>query len=260
MINNNPVGYFDSGVGGLSILKEIQKLLPLESSVFLADQKNIPYGKKNKQELNKITEKITTFLITQKIKLLVVACNTATCYSIDHLRRQFKIPIIGVVPAIKTAASISKKSKISILSTPATTKSNYLKKLIETHAGSTEVKKIACTGLEEAVETLDKNKIDKLLNLYAKNIIDFGSDVAVLGCTHYPIIKNSFQKKLGPTIKLVDSGAAIAKRVEHILKTEGLLANKKTKDLYFTTANEEIFSKVTSAILNSKITAQKAKL
>ncbi len=260
MINNNPVGYFDSGVGGLSILKEVKKLLPLENSIFLADQKNIPYGKKNKQELNKITAKITSFLITQKIKLLVVACNTATCYSIDHLRREFKIPIIGVVPAIKTAAQISKKSKITILSTPATTKSDYLKKLISTHAAKTKVKKIACTGLEEAVETLDKNRINKLLDVYAKNIIDFGSDVAVLGCTHYPIIKNSFQKKLGPKVKVVDSGYAIAKRVKHILKTEGMLANKKTKDFYYTTADEKIFSAVTSSILSSKITAKKATL
>jgi len=260
MINNNPVGYFDSGVGGLSILKEVKKLLPLENSIFLADQKNIPYGKKNKQELNKITTQITSFLISQKIKLLVVACNTATCYCIDHLRREFKIPIVGVVPAIKTAASISKKSKITILSTPATTKSDYLNKLIEAHASKTKVKKIACTGLEEAVETLDKNRIDKLLNLYAKNIIDFGSDVTVLGCTHYPVIKDSFQKKLGPTIKIVDSGAAIAKRVKHILKTEDLLANKKTKDVYYTTADEKIFSQITSKILNSKITAQKATL
>ena len=120
MASNQPIGIFDSGVGGLSILKEVKETLPLESFIFLADQDHVPYGVKTKEELEDLSERITKFLLNYHIKLLVVACNTATCYVLDFLRLNFDISIIGVVPAVKPASEITVNGKIAVMSTPAT--------------------------------------------------------------------------------------------------------------------------------------------
>ncbi len=260
MKSQKPIALFDSGVGGLSILLEIQKILPNETTIFLADQKNIPYGKKTQQQLKEITSKITQFLIRHETKLLVIACNTATCYTIDHLRANFDIPIIGTVPAIKSAAKISKKSKIAVLSTKATAKSLYVKSLIKSFAKGVDVTTIECPGLEQAVETLNEAKIDKLLENYAGKIIEYEADVAVLGCTHYPLVKKKLSKLLGTSVKIIDSGPSIAKQAQKVLKNLNILSSKKNQDLYFTTGRADLFSKISSSILAQKITATNVSL
>lgn len=260
MRNKKPIGIFDSGVGGLSVLREIKKILPAESLIFLADQKNVPYGKKTQQQLKKITENITRFLLNHDIKLLVVACNTATCYALQHLRATFDIPIVGVVPAIKPAARKTRKSKIAVMSTPATAKSTYLKDLIKDYASDSKVLRIGCDGLEEQVEDLDYSGIEKSLKKSASKVIDFGADVVVLGCTHYPLIKERIQKNLHPKIAVIDSGKAVAQRVRFILTKNRIISSQKVSEIYFTTADPTKFSKVASALLESKIKAQKVVL
>ena len=151
MADNNPIGIFDSGVGGLSVLAEIKKVLPTENFIFLADQSHVPYGAKTKRQLENLSERITNFLLTHHIKLLVIACNTATCHALDYLRSKYKVPIIGVVPAIKPAVAKSKKNKVVIMSTPATAKSAYLSDLIADFARHAHVLKLGCRGLEESV-------------------------------------------------------------------------------------------------------------
>ncbi len=260
MQDNRPIGFFDSGIGGLSILKEVQKLLPLENIIFFADQKNFPYGQKSEQELNIITKKITDFLMSYDIKILVIACNTATCYSLKFLRSKFKIPIIGVVPAIKPAAKKSKKSKIAILTTPATSSSIYLKNLIKDFAQGAEVLKISCGGLEEAIEISDQKKITHLIKNYSKKIKCFSADAAVLGCTHYPIAKDKFKKIFGSGIELIDSTLPIVKRIDKQLKNSNSYTNTKVNDLYFTTADAQKFSEVASSILNLHVVAKEITL
>lgn len=256
MQNNRPIGFLDSGVGGLSILKEVKRVLPLENTIFFADQKNFPYGLKTGKELNSITKKVSDFLVSHNVKILVIACNTATCYSLKYLRSKFNIPIIGVVPAIKTAAKSSKKGKIVILSTPATSASYYLESLIEEFATNVKVLKIKCGGLEEAIEVSDHKKIAYLVNYYSKKIKNFGADAVVLGCTHYPIVKDKFKDLIGPGIKLVDSTAPVAKRIKEILKKSNSYSSFKGEDLFFTTASAQKFSKISSSILNEQILAQ----
>lgn len=258
MADNRPIGLFDSGVGGLSILKEIKRLLPKENLVFLADQANVPYGQKTKKELNELTERITRFLMNHDIKLLVVACNTATCYSLDHLRSTFTIPIVGVVPAIKPAAYLSKMGKIAIMATPATAKSAYLKKLIKEFAPTLNVFRIGCEGLEESVEYLKLKEICRLLDLYLNKVKKTGSDVIVLGCTHYPFLKQEIKKRINGNIRIIDSSRAIGDRVETILKNSTSFAQRKVQELYYTTADPQQFSKVASTLLKYKVTAQKA--
>lgn len=258
MADSNPIGLFDSGVGGLSILQEIRKILPQENYVFLADQANVPYGEKTKKELNKLSERIANFLKTFDTKLLVVACNTASCYSIGYLRAKFTIPIVGVVPAVKTAVAITKNGKIAVMSTPATAKSTYLKNLVNQFAPESDVLRLGCEGLEESVEVLNRPSISTLLDKYTNNLKDFGSDVIILGCTHYPFLKKDIKKRLSSKTKIIDSGHAIAKRVKHLLKTNKSLSKQKIKDLYFTTADAKKFSNVASSLLKYKVIAKQA--
>lgn len=258
MSDNRPIGVFDSGVGGLSILQEVKKQLPAENFVFLADQANIPYGAKTKKQLNRLTERITRFLLGHNIKLLVVACNTATCYALDHLRATFEIPIVGVVPAIKPAVNLTKSGKVAILSTPATAKSIYLKKLIKDIAPALNVFRIGCEGLEESVEYLKLKEITRLLDLYLSKVKKTGADVVVLGCTHYPFLKKDIKKRLGANVKVIDSGSAIAQRVEYVIKNSKIPASKKLFELYYTTQDPKKFSQVASNLLKYEISAQKA--
>lgn len=260
MADNRPIGLFDSGVGGLSVLQEIKSILPNESLFFLADQAHVPYGGKSAKELNNLTERITSFLLKFNIKMLVVACNTASCYSIDYLRRKFRLPVVGVVPAIKPAARLTKKGKITIMATPATSRSRYLKNLVNKFAGQIKVLRLGCGGLEDAVEVLNYQKIDKLLDKYIAKIKNFNSDVVILGCTHYPFLKKDIRNRLGPSVKIIDSGKAIAQRVNFLLEKSDSLSTKKKDDQYFTTLDTLKFSKVASVLLKTKINASKASI
>lgn len=259
-MDNRPIGMFDSGVGGLSVLYEVKKVLPNETYIFLADQANVPYGAKTKRQLKSLTKRITQFLLTYDIKMLVVACNTASCYTIDYLRQSFTIPIIGVVPAVKTATKISPRGKIAIMSTPATAKSAFLKELIKNVAPKNKILRLACTGLEEAVEYLNLTDIKDLITSYTLQVKNFGAQVIVLGCTHYPFLKKDIKKIVGKNIKVIDSGKAVASRVASIIQKEKISASKKSKDLYFTTGDPKIFSKVASTLLKYKISSQKANI
>src|SRR4030042_2534593 len=257
MADNRPIGLFDSGVGGLSVLSEIKKNLSKESFVFLADQIHNPYGEKSKRELKNLSARVTKFLLRHKIKLLVVACNTATCYALDFLRKKFKIPIVGVVPAIKPAQAVSKAKRIVVMSTPATAKSAYLSELIADFASDITILRLGCEGLEEAIEYLNKKNIAKVLDVYTKKIQEFGTDTIVLGCTHYPFIKTQLQARVDRKVKIIDSGPAIASRVKDILKNNKQLADKKSADYFFTTGDAKKFSKVASTLLQYKVVGEK---
>lgn len=259
-MDNRPIGLFDSGVGGLSILTEVKKSLPNESFIFLADQANVPYGAKTKKQLEKFTEKIVNFLLKFNIKMLIVACNTASCYTIDYLRSKFEIPIVGVVPAIKPATNLTKNGKIAIMSTPATAKSKYLKDLVAEVANGNDILKLGCEGLEDSVETLNYKKIQKLLNLYTSKIKRHGADTVVLGCTHYPFLRRDIVKRIGKSVNLIDSGEAIAQRVSNLLANMKAQIANGDGDIFYTTGDPQKFSKVASILLQYKIAGQKAYL
>lgn len=253
-----PIGMFDSGVGGLSIMNEVKKSLPQENFIFVADQANIPYGAKTKSQLKNLTKSITTFLVHYEIKLLVVACNTASCYTIDYLREKFAIPIVGVVPAVKSATRLTKNGKIAVLSTPATAKSMYLANLIDEVAPQFDVLKLGCVGLEEAVESYNRPKITRLLKTYLAKVSSFDADTIVLGCTHYPFLKKDIARIIGNRISIVDSGMAIAKRVSQVLEKTKMAKEGESLDLFFTTGDPKQFSNVASTLLKYKITGKKA--
>jgi glutamate racemase len=261
MSKTQPIAFFDSGVGLYSVLKETKKRLPMEDYVIFADQNNNPFGEKSQSEIMEFTANAAGFLINKHdIKMMVLACNTATVLALNSLRKTFKIPIVGVVPAIKPAASRTKKARIAVMSTPATAKSAYLSNLVSKFSPHARVLKLGCPGLEEAIEILDEQKILKLVKKYTQIVKSFGADTLVLGCTHYPLVKNLVKKNLGRDIAVIDSSKAVAKRVDSLLELSGKKSTRRNGDIYYTTKDPGQFSLVSSRILKARVEASLAQL
>ncbi len=263
--NNQPIGVFDSGVGGLSVLRELHSILPNENFVFLADQKYVPYGEKIKEELIELAYKITDYFIEKhNIKAMVVACNTSTCNSIAEVRKKYLLPVVGTAPAIKPAAELTKTKTVAVIATPSTSASEVLKNLIKDYCQNINVLNIGCKNLEDEVEKgeLDSPEVNELLLKYLKEVRDSDADYLVLGCTHYPFLKKSIQKIVGSNVTLIDSGNAIAKHTKSLLANNFLENNQKKpgETLYFTTGDPAKFSKVSSILLKNKIKAKKVKI
>ncbi len=255
-MNDQSIGVFDSGVGGLSILLEIQKLLPHETTLFVADQAYVPYGGKTKDQLLDRVGRILEFFEEKEVKAVVAACNTATVYTIDEMRKRFQFPIIGTVPVIKTIAKNTKTKKTAVFSTPATAKSEYLKDLIEKFASGVEVKRIGGSNLEELVEEgklKDPETIKTLKSILIPLVKEDNVDAIALGCTHYPFLREDIQKIVGKNIFIADSGGAVARRLKEVLEHEKLLSKSKKIDTYYTTGDVNKFNRVASMLMKKKI-------
>ena len=188
MADSRSIGIFDSGVGGLSILREVKKYLPGESFIYLADQANNPYGGRSEKEIRKLSSKVISFLLKEDVKLIIIACNTATVSSISYLRKKFDIPLIGVVPVVKTLSKYTKTGRVAVFSTPATSKSKYLTDLIKKFGGDAKVYRIGSSGLEHLIEQgeISGSQIDKTIKKALEPVISENIDCIALGCTHYP--------------------------------------------------------------------------
>lgn len=254
-MSNAPIGIFDSGVGGLSVLLEIQKLLPNEKFIFVADQSYVPYGAKTKEELIDRVGKIISFFEGKNVKAVVAACNTATVYTIKEMRDKFSMPIIGTVPVVKTLSNISKTRKAAVFSTPATAKSSYLDELITKFAPDMEIIKVGGSNLEELVEEghLDSPDIAAVLQKELPPIVAQGVDAIALGCTHYPFLRNQVRKIVGPEVAVVDSGGAVARRLQFVLTENNILAEEKSTDEYYTTGDASRFQRVAEELMNTKL-------
>ena len=246
-MNKNPIGIFDSGIGGLSVVRQIKKVLPNESIIYLADKANFSYGEKTPEQIRKLSEKNVKWLLAQKAKLIVVACNTATVNAISFLRQRFpSIVFVGMEPAIKPAAEESKKG-IIILSSPRAAKSQQLDSLIKKYAQGAKIFNIGSLELVQAAEEQWKvNKIEIVLEKLLPRKILNQTDTLVLGCTHFPLIKDQIQKFVGGKIKVIDSGEAVAERVKTVLEEKKLLsATTKPNYNFFTTGEKETVGEIT---------------
>jgi len=230
-LNKFPIGIFDSGVGGTSIWKEINTLLPIENTIYLSDSKNAPYGDKSKQEIVKLAFKNTEFLLKQKCKIIVVACNTATTNAIKVLRENYDVPFIGIEPAIKPAALQTKTNTIGILATEGTLNSELFEKTSSTINQKIIRKEIIGKGLVELIENgkLYSNEMTNLLSSYIKPLIKADVDCLVLGCTHYPYLIPQIRKLVGNKIQIIDSGEAVARQTKTILEKHQLINNTEEK-------------------------------
>lgn len=230
MNNTKPIGLFDSGVGGTSIWKEIHELLPNENTIYLADSKNAPYGKKTKAEIVALCCKNVDFLLEQGCKLIVVACNTATTNAIKEIREKYDVPFIGIEPAIKPAANLSKTETIGILATKGTLNSELFHKQVE-HFSNIKILEQVGYGLVELIEggQIDSDEMRNLLKIYLRPMIEENIDYLVLGCSHYPYLIPEIKKIVPPSVKIIDSGLAVAKQTKTVLERLQLL-NTNTKE------------------------------
>jgi glutamate racemase len=229
--NNNLIGVFDSGVGGISVLKHIHALLPNEDLIYFADSKYAPYGNKTQTEITARCFAISDFLLQKRLKSLVVACNTATAAAIDAMRTKYDLPIIGMEPAVKPAAEASKNGVIGVLATVGTLKSAQFAALLESYGRNVKVVTQACVGLVECIERGELNapETKALIRQYTAPLLAEGADTIVLGCTHYPFVKHVIQDVVGDKITLIDTGAAVAKQLRSQLIEKNLLSLKQQK-------------------------------
>lgn len=253
MINNQPIGLFDSGIGGTSIWTAIHDLMPNEDTIYLADSKNAPYGAKSKKEIIALSRKNTELLLSMNVKIIIVACNTATTNAIKDIRSEYNIPFIGIEPAIKPAALNSKTQTIGILATKGTLSSELFNKTLEIHSDTKIIEQIGY-GLVELIENgnINSTEMTLLLKSYLQPMIDSNIDYLVLGCSHYPYLIPQIKKIVPNHIQIIDSGEAVAKQTQKIIYEKiGTHSPGKGKALFYSNTNP----KVLTAILGNKYKA-----
>lgn len=248
MSNSNPIGFFDSGVGGTSIWKEVIQLLPHENTIYLSDSKNAPYGEKPVAEIIALSKKNTEKLITMGCKVIVVACNTATTNAIQILRQTYSLPIIGIEPAIKPAALKSQTKSIGILATKGTLSSKLFSQTSELYSKNINIIEVVGNGLVSLIEEGKQNsaEIKGLLSSLLKPMIVGKIDYLVLGCSHYPYLLPTLREILPPNVTIIDSGEAVARQTKKVLLEHELisLVKERSKHLLFSNAKPEILAKL----------------
>jgi glutamate racemase len=246
MINKNPIGLFDSGIGGTSIWRAIHELMPNENTIYLADSKNAPYGQKTKEEIIALCEKNTKFLLEMNCKIIVVACNTATTNAIKELRAKYDVPFIGIEPAIKPAANNSKTQTIGILATKGTLNSALFSDVVKSYTNTKIIEQIGY-GLVELIEEgeIDSPEMNHLLEEYLQPMVNANIDYLVLGCSHYPYLIPQIKKLIPASIQIIDSGEAVARQTKIVLQEKaGFNSDTNSKQLFLTNGNPIVLDAV----------------
>jgi glutamate racemase len=221
----SPLGIFDSGVGGLSVLRLIRQQLPDEPVIFLADQAHVPYGPRSLEEVRRFSEGITRFLLSHGAKLIVVACNAASAAALQYLRQVFpEVPFVGMEPAVKPAAETTRSGVVGVLATPATFQGALYASVIERFASGVTVLQNTCPGLVSQIEAgrLDEPETRRILATALQPMLEQGVDTIVLGCTHYPFVIPQIQAIAGPQVRVIDPAPAVARQVGRLLDARDL--------------------------------------
>jgi glutamate racemase len=235
-----PIGVFDSGVGGLSVLREIHKLLPAVPVIYLADQAHVPYGPRPLEEVRQFSSEITSYLLSRGARLIVVACNAASAAALQHLRENFPdIPFVGMEPAVKPAAETTHSGVVGVLATPATFQGALYASVVERFAQGVKVMQDTCPGLVTQIEagSLDSPITEAILRKALEPMLEEGIDTVVLGCTHYPFVIPQIQRIVGPAVRVIDPAPAIARQAGKLLTEHGWLPpnSQAAKTIYTTT-------------------------
>jgi glutamate racemase len=228
MVADNPVGVFDSGVGGLSVLREIRRQLPAEDLLYVADSRYAPYGDQSDETIERRAIAIAQFLVSQSAKAIVVACNTATGLAIEALRSQFPVPVVGMEPAVKPAALKTQSGVIGVLATRQTLASAKFSKLLTAYGADVQILRQPCPGWVEQVEQgdLSSQETQLLVEKYVAPLLAKGADTLVLGCTHYPFLMPVIRVVTGPAVTILDPSAAVARELRRRLQTGDLLSRR----------------------------------
>jgi glutamate racemase len=224
---HKPIGVFDSGVGGLSVLHALRQELPHEHFLYVGDSRWAPYGDRSAEVVVERAITITNFLVSQGVKAVVVACNTATAVAVEALRARFSIPIVAIEPAVKPAASRTRSRVVGVLATTGTLSSPNMGKLLASYGSDVEFVIQPCPGLADQVEKGDlaSEETRALVKRYVRPIIDKGGDIVVLGCTHYPFLRPLIQDVAGPAVDVIDPATPVARELRRRLESAGLLQN-----------------------------------
>lgn len=220
-MNNNPIGVYDSGFGGLSVWRELHRALPRESLIYLGDGKNCPYGNKTEEQIRELAERAVGDLVERGCKMVVVACNTATAAAIEYLRERFShLPIVGLEPAVKPACAMTRSKVVGVIATERSLAGRKFLSTLERYGEGVEVLKVVGEGFVEAVEAdaEQEPRTEELVRRVVEPIIERGADVIVLGCTHYPFLGDVIRRVVDDReVAVIDSGEAVEKRVESLL-------------------------------------------
>lgn len=246
LMNNNPIGIFDSGIGGLTVAKEITKKLPQESLIYIGDTARVPYGTRSKEVVTKFALELTNFLLRRKVKCLVVACNTISSLSLDEIKRVSPVPVVDVVkPAVKKAILVTKNKRIGVIGTQGTILSGAYENEIKKIDPKIHVFSVGCPlFVPLAEEGLQKHKATKLVaKEYLAKLIEAKVDTLVLGCTHYPILYQAIAEAVGQKVRLIDSAEPTAQELKDVLEKEGLLAEESSPkyEFFVTDAPDRVF-------------------
>jgi glutamate racemase len=248
-----PIGVFDSGAGGLTILSALRQELPQEHFIYMGDTLHCPYGAKSDTEIIELSVRANRFLVEQGVKLIVVACNTASQAALNTLRTTFTIPFIGVVPAVKPAARATKRGRIGVVATNQAARAAYLHQLIDDFAEGIEVYAVGCPELVTLVEKgeLDGQVVEETLRHALRPLLSKEIDVLVLGCTHFPALRPVIERVVGKKVQVIDSGTAITRRTHSVLDAEGLTRPHPERGelTLFCSGDAANFSDVASKIL-----------
>ena len=241
MVKDAPIGVFDSGVGGLSVLDEIKQLLPNESLLYVADCGHVPYGEKTPAFIRERSRRVAEFFREKGAKAFVIACNTATVAAVAELRQDYPDwPLVGMEPAVKPAAAATRSGVVGVLATTGTLQSAKFAALLDRFATDVRVITQPCPGLVELIETGDLTSpaLRHLLQGYVEPLVSAGCDTIILGCTHYPFLKPLLAEMLAPSIILIDTGAAVARQLKRLLGERDLLASGNPQLAQFWTSGD----------------------
>ena len=256
-----PIGIFDSGVGGLSVWRQVVHHLPDESVIYLADQAHVPYGQRSAQEIRAYCSAIAAELIAMGCKAIVVACNTASAVALESLRQAFpQLPIVGLEPAVKPAVELTRSGVVGVMATPATFQGELYRATVGRWAADITVVEQVCIGLADLVEMgeLEGERCDALLRSFLDPMLAAGADTIVLGCTHYPFVIEAIRRLVGPAFAVLDPAPAVARHLGELLAAAGLLCGGscRSEHHFFTSADPQAFDHAVARLVGARCLSQ----
>lgn len=259
MQKTGAIGVFDSGVGGLSVLRHIRQLLPDERLIYVADSAHVPYGDKSREYIEARSQLISRFLQQRGADAIVIACNTASAAAAATLRKQFNIPVIAMEPAVKPAVAATRSGIVGVLATTGTLASARFAALQERYAGEVEIVTQGCPGLVEQIEMGELNSVQTraLIVRYTAPLLARGADTLILGCTHYPFLAALISEIVGNNIALVDTGAAVARQLQRRIQTELPARTTATAAEFFTSGDAVHASRIMSLLWGEPVAVQR---
>jgi glutamate racemase len=245
---NAPIGVFDSGIGGVSVLHAIRSLLPYEDLIYVGDSMHLPYGEKSLERIRQYSEGVLHYFVEKGCKVVVIACNTASAAALNTLRLQYpQLPIVGMEPAVKPAAEHTQTGVVGVIATKVTFQGELFASVVERFAIDVQVMQQPCPGLVQQIEAGELNtpKTEQMLRGWLQPMLDAGIDELVLGCTHYPFVMPLLQRIVGADVEVIDPAPAVARQVERVLEQHQMYSSSSRLGSlhYYTTGNREVFGK-----------------